>query len=135
MTEPLKALIMGLGQTIAREQGQAFDLWTQLPSYGSAQVLWDDYASEHVPTITDLLAEVDIVLAALRGEEIHEDIALMWLSFWNEAADVFAERGPEYTAMYTREVELNRIREHFVVRYGCDIKFKKELQKTKCPSN
>lgn len=46
-----------LGEQLSQERNAAYDLWTWLPSYKHAQAAFGDYASEHMPSVHDVMLE------------------------------------------------------------------------------
>lgn len=56
-------MIISLGHELSEQQNKAFDLWTRLPSYKAAQEAHGDYASEHTPSVADVLTEATIFIS------------------------------------------------------------------------
>lgn len=54
--------LIKLGENLANEKNEAFNLWTMLPSYKAAQLYHDDYAIEFMPSIKDILIEATIFI-------------------------------------------------------------------------
>ena len=59
----VRSMIISLGHELSEQQNKAFDLWTLLPSYKAAQAAHGDYASEHTPSVSDVLTEAAIYIA------------------------------------------------------------------------
>lgn len=57
--------IIALGNQLAEEQNCAYQLWTWLPSYGDAVNRYGDYASNHTPSVQDILQEAAVYFAYL----------------------------------------------------------------------
>ena len=58
-----RSMIISLGHELSEQQNKAFDVWTRLPSYKAAQEAHGDYASEHTPSVADVLTEATIFIS------------------------------------------------------------------------
>lgn len=67
-----KSDLMRLGEQLNKESDAAHDLWTWLPSHKIAEKHHGDYASEHTPSVGDVLKEAAMYLGHLK----HPDVAL-----------------------------------------------------------
>lgn len=54
--------IIKLGDNLARERNEAFDLWTWLPSYKAARAYHGDYACELMPSVKDIMHEASLFI-------------------------------------------------------------------------
>lgn len=55
--------IIQLGEDLAKEKNNAYNLWTWLPSYKAAKAAHGDYASEFQPTTADVLTEATMFIS------------------------------------------------------------------------
>jgi hypothetical protein len=55
-------MLIKLADELVTQNNRAFDLWTWLPSYRAAQVAHGDYASEHIPSLEDVLLEATVYI-------------------------------------------------------------------------
>ena len=55
--------IIALGNELSEQQSEAFSLWTWLPSYKAAEAAHGDYASNHTPSVSEVLKETAMFLA------------------------------------------------------------------------
>ncbi|MND11679.1 hypothetical protein D3C87_465890 [compost metagenome] len=64
-----------LGKQLEDQKNSGFDLWTRLPSYQDACKHHGDYASSHMPCISDILCEATLFIShglAPTEEQIRE---------------------------------------------------------------
>ena len=62
--------LIELGEELSSEREKAHDLWTWLPSYKVAEKNHGDYASEHCPSVKDVMTEAAMYIGRLRyGQE------------------------------------------------------------------
>ncbi len=54
---------ISLGEELASDKNKAFDLWTHLPSYQDAVRGHGDYATEHCPSVSDVMTEAAMFIA------------------------------------------------------------------------
>lgn len=59
----LRKQFIELGYELARDQDAASDLWSWLPSHKAAESAYGDYASEHMPPLSDVMREAAIFLS------------------------------------------------------------------------
>lgn len=55
--------IIDLGVELAEQEDRSYDLWTRLPSYKAAQQAHGDFATEHRPSVTDVMFEATLFIA------------------------------------------------------------------------
>lgn len=55
--------IIELGHELEQQENKAYDLWTWLPSYKAAKAGHGDYACEHRPSVSDVLAEAALFIS------------------------------------------------------------------------
>ncbi|NVZ11227.1 hypothetical protein HW932_18410 [Allochromatium humboldtianum] len=55
--------IIRLAQELEQEQSAAFQLWSWLPSCKAAERAHGDYASEHQPSLADIMREASMFIS------------------------------------------------------------------------
>ena len=55
--------IISLAHELEAQQNEAYSLWTWLPSYKAAEAAHGDYASNHTPSVADVLKEACMFIA------------------------------------------------------------------------
>jgi len=68
-----RRVIQELGKELETEDNAAFDLWTWLPSYRAAKQHHGGYATEFLPSVTDIMREAATYIP-LMDSDIMEDM-------------------------------------------------------------